>query len=60
MDRKFWETSVAHEPNFPKGKEKAREEDSLGLPKLIPPSPASASSHTHPDPVSATGNLSIN
>ena len=56
----FWETSIVREPNFPKGKERVREEDSMGLPRLSPPGPASASNHTHPDPMSATGNLSSN
>lgn len=49
MARRFGETPIVSEPYFSKGKEKAREEDSLCLPKLFfLPGPPSASGHTHP------------
>ena len=49
MARRFGETLTVSEPYFSKGKERAREEDSLCLPKLFfLPGPPSASSHMHP------------
>lgn len=49
MARRFGETPIVSESYFSKGKEKAREEDSLCLPKLFfLPGPPSAPGHTHP------------
>lgn len=59
--QEVWGNTCCREPGFSKGKEKAKDKNSLPLPNMsLLPHPLSASNHTCPHSVSATGNLSTN